>query len=139
MDVFVQQLVHDASESVRIFFVCDEQSQRQVSSLSPGSFAQQRMISLAHIGLETNGSTGSLEAKQFIRRAPTATVSARVSGAARLLSQHQGVKDEAGQHERQQSFSSRLESSLLQLHRSLSQNTQLRLTQRQLLQQSDQL
>ena len=66
VDIFVQQLVHHPRQSVRVVLVGDEESESQVSSLSPGSLAQQRMVGLANIRLQSYGGAGSLETQLFI-------------------------------------------------------------------------
>ena len=63
MDVLVKKFVHNSGQSVGILLVGHQQGQGEVTSLSPGSLTQQRMISLAHVGLQTNGSTRGLKSQ----------------------------------------------------------------------------
>ena len=66
VDVFVQQFVHHSRQALRVVLVSHQESEGQVSSLSPGSLAEQRMVGLANIRLQSYGGTGGLEAQLFI-------------------------------------------------------------------------
>ena len=66
VDIFVQQFVHHSRQALRVVLISHQESQGQVSSLSPGSLAEQRMVGLANIRLQSYGGTGGLEAQLFV-------------------------------------------------------------------------
>ena len=61
MDVFVKKFVHYPRQPLWVVFVGDKEAEREVTLLPSGSLAQQRVVCLAHVGLEADSCNGRLE------------------------------------------------------------------------------
>ena len=66
----VQYFLHDFAEALRLVFVVDQEEECQVSPLPPGPLTQQRMVGLAHVGLQSYRGTGGLEPELLVPSAP---------------------------------------------------------------------
>uniref|UniRef100_A0A182SNN5 Secreted protein n=1 Tax=Anopheles maculatus TaxID=74869 RepID=A0A182SNN5_9DIPT len=117
-----------------------KQREREITALPPGALTQQRMFRFRHVCLKPEGRYSRLETKVFIRRvAVSAAHHLQPIFAPNHRRHYERVKDKAGQHDREQRFTARLQQPIAQLFCSLANRLQLIVTERDTFEQCEQI